>query len=206
MRIVLIEEQPRNFFLERFNYLFLTIILRRSWLMTSAITRPIDPGAGDVRSRVPLSSLHPLTESDVCALIQKSAEKSCLMDPMPTSLVVDCLDVLLPVITCIVNSSLSSGYFPALWREALVNPILKKAGLDPVFKNLRAVSNLQFLSKLTERTRVIRHSITLWSFAYILRFIVHIENTTVPSPELYTNVYGPPTRDTFSSSRSQCCF
>ena len=29
-------------------------------------------------------------------------------------------------------------------------PLLKKAGLDPVFKNLRPVSNLQFLSKLTE--------------------------------------------------------
>ena len=50
-----------------------------------------------------------------------------------------------------VNSSLSSGYFPAVWKEALVNRILKKAGLDPVFKNLRPVSNLHFLSKLTER-------------------------------------------------------
>ena len=73
------------------------------------------------------------------------------MDPMPTSLVVGCLDVLLPVITRIVNSSLSSGYFPAEWKEALVSPLLKKAGLDPVFKNLRPVSNPQFLSKLTER-------------------------------------------------------
>ena len=73
------------------------------------------------------------------------------MDPMPTSLVVGCLDVLLPVITRIVNSSLSSGYFPAVWKEAFVCPLLKKAGLDPVFKNLRPVSNLQFLSKLTER-------------------------------------------------------
>ena len=38
-----------------------------------------------------------------------------------------------------------------MWKEALVNRILKKAGLDPVFKNLRPVSNLHFLSKLTER-------------------------------------------------------
>ena len=95
--------------------------------------------------------IYSLTESDVSALIKKSAKKSCLMDPMPTSLVVGCLDELLPVITRIVNSSLSSGYFPAVWKEALVCPLLKKAGLDPVFKNLRPVSNLHFLSKLTER-------------------------------------------------------
>jgi len=55
---------------------------------------------------------------------------------MPTSLVVGCLDVLLPVIRRVVNSSLFSGYFPGEWKEAFVNPLLKKAGLDSVFKNL----------------------------------------------------------------------
>ena len=70
---------------------------------------------------------------------------------MPTSLFVGCLHVLLPVIRRIVNSSLFSGYFPGEWKDALVNPLLKKAGLDSVFKNLRPLSNLQFLSKLTER-------------------------------------------------------
>ena len=109
---------------------------------------PIDSEVGDGST---FSAFHPLTESDVCALIQRSAKKTCPLDPMPISLVVGCLDVLLPVITRIVNSSLSSGYFPAEWKVALVNPLLKKAGLDPVFKNLRPVSNLQFLSKLTER-------------------------------------------------------
>ena len=114
-------------------------------------TVPTESGVGDLCTCLSLSSFCPLTESDVSALIKKSAKKSCLLDPMPTSLVVGCLDVLLPVITRIVNSSLSSGYFPAEWKEALVCPLLKKAGLDPVFKNLRPVSNLQFLSKLTER-------------------------------------------------------
>ena len=114
-------------------------------------TVPTESGVGDLCTFLSLSSFYPLTESDVSALIKKSAKKSCLMDPMPTSLVVGCLDVLLPVITLIVNSPLPSGYFPAEWKEALVCPLLKKAGLDPVFKNLRPVSNLQYLSKLTER-------------------------------------------------------
>ena len=37
------------------------------------------------------------------------------------------------------------------WKCALVNPLLKKPGLDLVFKNYRPVSNLQYVSKLTER-------------------------------------------------------
>ena len=112
---------------------------------------PTPPEVEVVLTCLSLSAFHPLTENDVWALIQTSAKKSCLTDPMPTSLVVGCLDVLLPVIRRTVNSSLFLAYFPGEWKEALVNPLLKKTGLDSVFKNLRPMSNLQFLSKLTER-------------------------------------------------------
>ena len=71
---------------------------------------------------------------------------------MATSLVVGCLDVLLPVISRIVNLSLSWGHFSDEWKEALATPILKKPGLDPTqLNNLLPVSNLHFISKLTER-------------------------------------------------------
>jgi len=53
------------------------------------------------------SDFQPLTEDNVYALIQKSAKRSCALDPMPTPLVVKCLDVLLPSITRIINLSLS---------------------------------------------------------------------------------------------------
>lgn len=52
-------------------------------------------------------SFQPLSESNVSALICKSAKKSCPFDPMPTSLVVGCLYVLLPAISRIINLSLS---------------------------------------------------------------------------------------------------
>ena len=57
----------------------------------------------------------------------------------------------LPVITGIINLSLQSGYFPPVWKEALVLPILKEANLDLVYKNYRPVSNLSFISKVIER-------------------------------------------------------
>ena len=79
------------------------------------------------------------------------AKKSCALDPIPTPLLVKCIDVLLPVITKMVNISLESGHFPSAWKEALVRPILKKNGLDTVTKNCRPVSNLSLISKVTER-------------------------------------------------------
>ena len=41
----------------------------------------------------------PLTEIEVKQLVGKSTKKSCSLDPMPTKLVNDCLDMLLPVLT-----------------------------------------------------------------------------------------------------------
>ena len=37
-------------------------------------------------------------------------------------------------------------------KEALVKPLLKKPGLEAQFKNLRPISNLQFILKLAERS------------------------------------------------------
>ena len=58
---------------------------------------------------------------------------------------------MLPVITTTINKSLQNGNFPNCWKEALVLPLLKKQGLDITFKNFRPVSNLPFISKVTEK-------------------------------------------------------
>lgn len=44
-----------------------------------------------------------LTESIVCDLVLSFARKTCILDPITTSLVWNCLDVLLPVLTKIIN-------------------------------------------------------------------------------------------------------
>ena len=46
---------------------------------------------------------------------------------------------------------LKSGLFPDIWKEALVFSLLKKPGLDVIFKNFRPVNNLSFFPKLIER-------------------------------------------------------
>ena len=74
-----------------------------------------------------------------------------ILDPMPTYLILQLLDVLLPVITTMINLLFNTGYFAHAWKEALVLPSLKKPGLDVAFKNFRPVSNLPYISKLSER-------------------------------------------------------
>ena len=60
--------------------------------------------------------------------------------------------VLLPVITQIINVSLSSGEFPRSFSHALIKPLLKKPNADcEILKNYRPVSNLAFLSKILEK-------------------------------------------------------
>ena len=63
-----------------------------------------------------------------------------------------CLDVLLPVLTRIVNLSLSQGVMPSCKKEALLDPLLKQSSLDhELFCHYRPISNLMFTSKLCKR-------------------------------------------------------
>jgi hypothetical protein len=57
-----------------------------------------------------------------------------------------------PLITAIVNTSLTTSRVPASFKRAVVRPLLKKPDLDPeILKNYRPVSNLPFISKILER-------------------------------------------------------
>ena len=91
-----------------------------------------------------------LSKSEVFDLITASSKKSFPLDPIPTKLLTEYVDVVLPPITKIINLSLGSSDFPRTWKCALVQLLLKKDGLPPVFKNFRPVSNLAFISKLVE--------------------------------------------------------
>ena len=60
---------------------------------------------------VTFANFKTLSQEQVSELIKKAAKKSCPLDPMPTSVVPEVLDVLLPVITNMINLSFESGKF-----------------------------------------------------------------------------------------------
>ena len=92
-----------------------------------------------------------LTKDQVSLIIGKAGMKSCPLDPAPIFVVLEVLDVPLPVITCMINTSFESGLVAEEWRKTLVLPTLKKCGLEIAYKNFRLVSNLPYVSKLSER-------------------------------------------------------
>ena len=78
-------------------------------------------------SFVHLTEFEMLTEQDVKSLMQDSSLKSCVLDPIPSTLVSRC-DVLLPILTRLIMS-LKFGQYPVAWKEALVLPRLKKTSM-----------------------------------------------------------------------------
>ncbi|XP_056444340.1 uncharacterized protein LOC130380935, partial [Gadus chalcogrammus] len=83
---------------------------------------------------------------------RKAKTTTCQLDPLPTSLVKACLPSISPMITNIINSSLTTGTVPPTLKLAAITPILKKPGADPTDLNhYRPISNLPFISKTLER-------------------------------------------------------
>lgn len=101
----------------------------------------------------PLSKFSPISEDDLIKIITSMKSSTCILDPIPSSLVKHGLPTISPIITRIVNSSLRSSTVPPSLKLAAITPILKKPGLNPdVLNNFRPISNLPFLSKILERT------------------------------------------------------
>ena len=99
-----------------------------------------------------LDSFTEVSEDDIRKIIHSSPTNSCALDPIPTWLLKKCEDELIPVLSLIVNTSLSCAEFPKELKRAFLTPLIKKIILDvEILKNYRPISNLSFLSKLIER-------------------------------------------------------
>ena len=89
-------------------------------------------------------------EKDVKVTITHAPPKHCELDLIQTTLLRQMIDVVAPIIIKIVNTFLQSGIFLINLKETLLQPLLKKPGLELISKNFRPVSNLSYLSKLIE--------------------------------------------------------
>ena len=101
---------------------------------------------------VPLNCISSVTLQEIRHIILKAPSKSCELDPLPSWLLKESVDELSPIVTSIVNVSLSHAIVPLSIKTALIRSLLKKPGLDKkVLKNYRPVSNLSFISKVLEK-------------------------------------------------------
>ena len=98
-----------------------------------------------------MNSFQSVLETDVEKRICKLPSKNCKLDLMPTTLFKEMVKVVTPMITCIINRSSLSGEFYKGLKVAHVKPLIRKKGMDVVFKSFCPVSNLSYISKLVER-------------------------------------------------------
>ena len=75
-----------------------------------------------------LSKFKLVNEEVVSSFVNHLCSKSCTLDPIPSSVFKRC-HYLLPVITRIVNLSLTSGQVPDRFKVAMLKPLLKKVEL-----------------------------------------------------------------------------
>ena len=76
-------------------------------------------------TREVLQSLSCVTFDEVCYLVLRAPCKSSDSDPIPTSLVKDCIDISITPITSIINLLLTKGSFPSHFKSAHVSPFWK---------------------------------------------------------------------------------
>ena len=103
------------------------------------------------RYQIGLRNFKKISEEDVLKFIKNVPKKSCSIDPIPTWLLVQCQTSIIPIITTIINSSISLSYMPFSLKVAMIIPALKNSSMSKIFKNFRPISNLKYISKLIER-------------------------------------------------------
>ena len=67
----------------------------------------------------PLTSFRLATRDDILKLVSKAPTKSCELDTMPTWLLKQCSDGIIPSMTSIINMKLESGVVPPVSRRHL---------------------------------------------------------------------------------------
>jgi len=84
----------------------------------------------------------------VSLLLNSLPNKQSELDPIPTSLLKDCASVVVPVITKVINLTLSSSNFPMVFKHSLVTPLLYRFDIT--------VDSVNFLNDLVNTERCYR--------------------------------------------------
>ena len=145
---VLPSSLPVELIAERFNDFFIEKVTK----LRDSIVLSEDPTPRVLQAASTMADFTSVNETDVSVLLAAAPVKTCDLDPMPTDLVKLGAEMIIPIITRIINLSLSSGVFPKSCKESLIRPLLKKAKLDPEdMGNYRPIANLSLISKLIEK-------------------------------------------------------
>ena len=103
------------------------------------------------RNCMKFTSFVPLERDEILSIIKNIKPTTYIMDPCNTRFLLKFKETILDAITTTVDQSLTTGKFLDDWKVAAVRPLIKGPNLDTELKNYRPISNLSFLSKVTEK-------------------------------------------------------
>ena len=90
-------------------------------------THPVNTAylESEMETTVILHEFRPISLDETKKLILSSAPKSCELDPIPTKLLRNHINVLAPTIQKIINISITNDTISTNTKEALLRPLLK---------------------------------------------------------------------------------
>ena len=93
----------------------------------------------------------PLDREEILNIIKCMNPTIYIMNPCNTQFLFKFKETIVDAITIMTNQSLTTGEFLDHWKVAAVRPLIKGPNMDTELKNYRPISNLAFLSKITEK-------------------------------------------------------
>ena len=100
--------------------------------------------------------LSEVTVEEVEGYVRKSKATSCVLDLIPSGTVKRHIKVLAPLVTRIINCSMSQACFPSRWKIATITPLQKKVGSK--YLNYHPVNTLPYISKIAEKAMLLQFS------------------------------------------------
>ena len=120
---VVLPDQPVDKLVSSFNDFFVQKIerIQKDLKEQTGDLSPDPPEHDDERAVTSLTSFTPVSVQDVEKILSSASGASCALDAIPTWILKNCKQELLPVITQIVNLSLTSGSFPKSMKKFWLN-------------------------------------------------------------------------------------
>ncbi|KAI4893312.1 hypothetical protein NFI96_034410 [Prochilodus magdalenae] len=109
--------------------------------------RELKGSGGDPSWTLTYTPTKPSSPDDILQLLESSNSTTCPLDPIPSTLLRSISLDLLPFISYLINSSLSSECVPQAFKTARVVPILKKPSLDSSDINSYRPNQLQDINQ-----------------------------------------------------------
>ena len=97
------------------------------------------------------NSFLPLDREEILNIIKSVNPTNCIMDPFNSQFLLKFKETIADAITIMTNQSFITGEFLDDWKVVAVRPLIKGPNVDTELKNYRPISNLSFLSKITEK-------------------------------------------------------